>query len=339
MNPKVSVVMSVYNDERYLRDAVESILDQTFRDFEFIIINDGSTDGTVEIIHSYCDPRIVLVKNDTNVGLTKSLNKGLRLARGEYIARQDPDDLSLPQRLGTQIAYLEQHKHVGLLGTAYYTMDSQGQHIATNRHPLRDTEIRWKILFCNAFCHTSVMFRRKVFPTSDIFYDEALLYSQDYDLWVRLLGHTYAANLQAPLVAFRMHESSITATRYGEQQHIASTIAAQQIKKLLPQRPLTRSEIDTLRRWYHRLPQPLTRQNMELCLVLLQLLSAFEKQQEIDHVTVRGLRRQWIDHILAALPYDQWRDLLASGLLSCMLRDDAISVIIHASKRAIRQIV
>src|SRR3990170_6306785 len=105
MNPEITVLMSVYNGERFLREAIESILNQTYRDFEFLIINDGSTDSSREIILSYNDPRIRLIDNELNIGLTRSLNKGLRLARGKYIARQDADDISFRKRLEKQVAF------------------------------------------------------------------------------------------------------------------------------------------------------------------------------------------------------------------------------------------
>jgi len=115
--PKISVIMSVYNGEKYLREAIESILNQTFRDFEFIIINDGSTDKTSEILSSYNDPRIVIINNKRNIGLTKSLNKGLKMVKGEYIARQDADDVSLPERLERMVNFLDMNRDVGLLGS------------------------------------------------------------------------------------------------------------------------------------------------------------------------------------------------------------------------------
>jgi glycosyltransferase involved in cell wall biosynthesis len=197
--------MSVYNRSEYLREAIESILSQTLKSFEFIIIDDGSTDGTWDILTEYAiqDQRIALVQNGKNLGLSQSLNKGLVLAQGNYIARQDADDVSLPKRLAAQIGYFEQQPRVGLLGTAYHIMNSQGQQQAVYRHPETDTEIRWQMLFHNAFCHSCVMFRREFLNRGDLFYDENLPCSQDYELWNRMLQQTSAANLKTPLVAWR----------------------------------------------------------------------------------------------------------------------------------------
>ncbi len=126
-NPKVSVIMSVYNGDKYLREAIESILNQTFTDFEFIIVNDGSTDNSLEIIESYDDERIKTINNKKNIGLTKSLNKALKFAKGKYIARQDADDVSLPNRFEKQVEYLDSHPEVALVGTSVYLIDENGK--------------------------------------------------------------------------------------------------------------------------------------------------------------------------------------------------------------------
>ena len=171
-NPKVTVLMSVYNRSKYLREAIDSILSQTLMSFEFIIIDDGSTDGTWDILTEYADQdqRIALVQNRKNLGLSQSLNKGLVLAQGNYIARQDADDVSMLERLAAQIGYFEQQPRVGLLGTGYYTINSQGQQRAVHLHPETDTEIRWQMLFHNAFCHSSVMFHREFLNRESLFY-------------------------------------------------------------------------------------------------------------------------------------------------------------------------
>ena len=339
MSPRrVSVIMSVYNGQKHLREAVESILGQTFTDFEFIVVDDGSTDSTWKILTSYHDQRIALVRSQENLGLSKSLNRGLKIARGEYIARQDADDVSFPARLTTQLEYLCSHSHVGLLGTAYHVIDTKGRRIATHRQPLTDTEIRWQMLFHNAFCHTSVMFRRELIDTGEPPYSEGLRYSQDYDLWARLLRRTPAANLPAPLVAFRAHQASASATARDEQQATASLVAARQVDTLVPQLQLTLSEIDRLRYWYYELPRRLSAQDMGLCLALLHILDAFEKQDKVDPDIARRVRRLWIGRILAAVPAVPQRALWTSGLLGRMLRGDAASLMTHLAKRGIRRI-
>lgn len=210
--PKVTVLMSVYNGERFLSGALESILAQTWTDFEFLIINDGSTDGSREIILSYDDPRMRLVDNPTNIGLTKSLNRGLELAQGSLIARQDQDDLSCPARLGKQVDFLNNHPEVALLGTRASLIDEWGRrvHNPLTRRATTLRGIEWQFMVYNPFVHSSVMFRREVIWTKLGGYDESLE-RQDYELWSRVAVACGVANLPEELVKFRIHPDSITA--------------------------------------------------------------------------------------------------------------------------------
>ncbi|MDD4353774.1 MAG: glycosyltransferase family A protein, partial [Candidatus Nanoarchaeia archaeon] len=130
-NHRISVIMSAYNTERYIAEAIESILNQTFKDFEFIIIDDGSTDDSLKIIKRYVkkDRRIKLIHNKKNIGLTKSLNKGLKIAKGQYIARMDADDISLPQRFQIQYDFLEKNKDIFLIGTTAFLIDDKGDRL------------------------------------------------------------------------------------------------------------------------------------------------------------------------------------------------------------------
>lgn len=210
--PKVSVIMAVYNGERHVREAIDSILCQTFEDFEFLIINDGSTNGTREVVLSYGDARIRLVDNEKNNGQTRSLNRGLRLARGQFVARQDADDISEPERLANQVAFLEKRSEVALLGSWYKEVDTEGKLIACRRLPCDWTNIRWSLLFYCPFVHTSVMMRKSVVLGQIGFYNEAFEYSQDFELWCRIARRLPVANLAECLVRFRINPSSMTAT-------------------------------------------------------------------------------------------------------------------------------
>jgi len=217
MNPKISVVMSVYNGEKHLRESIESILNQTFTDFEFIIVNDGSTDNSLEIITSYDDERIKIINNEENIGLTKSLNKAIKQARGVYIARQDADDISLSNRLELQFKFLEKHPEVALLGTGIYVIDENGDEIEKRiMHP----NPKRSLLKGNRFIHGSVMFRKSVIDELGA-YNETLRYSQDYELWLRLSKEYDVRNLTVPLYKLRMHKSSILSRKVEEQQMYA----------------------------------------------------------------------------------------------------------------------
>jgi glycosyltransferase involved in cell wall biosynthesis len=230
--PKVTVLMAVYNGERYLREAMESVLCQTFRDFQFLIINDGSTDNTRDLILSYKDARIVLVDSEHNVGQTQSLNRGLELATGELIARQDADDISESERLARQVAFLDRHPEVALLGTCYKEIDIHGSVIAQRKLPCDTTDIRWSLLFFCPFVHTSVMLRKSVVSEQIGLYNEALAYSQDYELWHRIARQFAIANLPEPLVRLRNHPWSMTAT-YGQRVYEGHRIRIAQIRRLL----------------------------------------------------------------------------------------------------------
>ncbi|BAZ09729.1 glycosyl transferase family protein [Calothrix sp. NIES-4071] len=212
--PKVTVLMAVYNGERYLKEAIESILNQTFQDFEFLIINDGSCDSTREIIKSYQDSRIRLVENSSNLGLTRSLNKGLKLAEGEFIVRQDADDISEPERLSKQVAFLETHFNVALVGTWYKEIDAWGNLIGNRKLPCDCTKIRWDILFYCPFVHSAMMLRKSIVIKQIGLYDEAFVYAQDYDLWSRIARSLPVANLNEYLIKLRINPESMTAT-YG----------------------------------------------------------------------------------------------------------------------------
>jgi glycosyltransferase involved in cell wall biosynthesis len=230
--PKVTVLMAVYNGERYLREAVESVLCQTFHDFEFLIINDGSTDNTRNLILSYDDARIMLVDNKHNIGQTRSLNRGLELAAGEWIARQDADDISEPERLAKQVAFLDRHPEVALLGTWYKEIDVQGTVIGKRKLPCDSVDIRWSLLFFCPFIHSSVMFSKSVIAEQIGFYNEAFAYAQDHELWYRIARRLPVANLPEPLVRFRVTPWSMTAA-HGDRLHEGDRMSIAHIERLL----------------------------------------------------------------------------------------------------------
>lgn len=214
--PVVSVLMSVYNGERYLREAVDSILSQTFTDFEFIIIDDGSTDGTWGILNGYDDPRIRLLRNEENIGLTRSLNKGLALVQGEYIARMDADDISLPERFVRQVQYLEAHPSVGVLGTWIEHIDQTGASQGNWCTPTLPGVIGWYLIFGTCLAHPSVIMRREVIKQIGS-YCPAVLCAQDYDLWARASVVTRIANVPEMLLQRRSWEGNI-ASRHSQAQ-------------------------------------------------------------------------------------------------------------------------
>ncbi|RKY31599.1 MAG: hypothetical protein DRP67_02325 [Candidatus Omnitrophota bacterium] len=215
--PKVSVIMAVYNGEKYLKECIDSILNQTFSDFEFIIINDGSTDKTEEILQDFKDERIRIVNNKENLGLTKSLNIGLSISKGKYIARIDVDDIALPQRLEKQVKFLDENQDVGLVGTWFYVIDEEGKIIGKEKYPINDAEIRKVLLKGNPFFSSSVMFRKECIEKAGKFREE-FIRAQDYDLWLRISEKYKVANIPEFLCMRRYHPDAITVIKKREQE-------------------------------------------------------------------------------------------------------------------------
>jgi glycosyltransferase involved in cell wall biosynthesis len=209
VKPDVSVVMAVYNGERHLAAAIDSILAQTHRNFELIVVDDGSTDRSFEIASSKADARVRIVRLAPNRGLSAALNEGVRAAAAPLTARQDADDLAEPSRLARQIAFMGAHPAVALLGTQAMAIAEDGHATGVVRRPVGRDSIRWFSVFDNPFIHTSVMFRTAVVLAAggyDAAYDP---FSQDYDLWCRIAQHHDVANLEEALVRYRVSDTSI----------------------------------------------------------------------------------------------------------------------------------
>jgi glycosyltransferase involved in cell wall biosynthesis len=223
--------MPVYNGEKYLRAAISSVLNQSFGDFEFLIVNDGSTDKSVDIIQSYNDQRMRLIHNKTNVGVTRALNLGLELACGEYIARMDSDDISLVERLGKQVVFMDTHPDVGVCGTWAMTIGSSEEGLV-NKPPSDNETIRCIMFFENTMCHSSVMIRKDLSNRLKIRYDPAFRHSQDYELWVRYSRHVRFANVAEVLIWYRRHDNSITKRAPEEQIATRKRVWIFQLAKL-----------------------------------------------------------------------------------------------------------
>jgi len=211
IKPLVSVVMSVYNGEKYLKDAIESILNQTYKKIEFIIIDDGSTDKSLKIIESYKDKRIKLIKNDGNKGLIYSLNKGLKLSLGKYIARMDADDISLNNRFELQLKYMEENSNTAVLGTQFYFFYENNKIIKKKYGSNMTTEeIKAKLFFENAVAHPTVFMRKDILEKNEYTYNYLHRGVEDYGLW-NLISQKYKIeNLNIPLLNYRLLKNSIT---------------------------------------------------------------------------------------------------------------------------------
>ncbi len=228
--PLVTVLMPVYNGERYLREAIDSILKQTYTAFEFLIINDGSTDNSVAIIKSYDDPRITLIHNEGNLKLIATLNKGLDLARGKYIARMDCDDISLPERLERQVEFMERNAHIGVCGTWVKVLVSGFR--LTARYPTEPKAIKTQMLFRTAIAHPTVMMRTSLMRQYGLKYDATYLHAEDLELWNRCTLFFLLGNVPRVLLKYRIHSGGISRKSRNTQAETVQMVYRESFRRL-----------------------------------------------------------------------------------------------------------
>jgi len=230
--PRISVIMPVYNREHYVAEAIESIIYQTFKDFEFIIIDDGSTDCSLEIIEGYSekDLRIKVIRNQHNIGIPRTRNKGIDLAQGEYVAFMDSDDISLPERFAKQIDFMEKNPEIFVLGTQCEFIDSKGNYIRTKNLPLLPIEVRW-FLYGKSIINSSVMARSELFKLLG-YKHKNIKSASDYEIWTRISEKFLIANLPDVLLRFRRHDSRISKTARDNQKSNSYQIIRERLHKL-----------------------------------------------------------------------------------------------------------
>ncbi len=225
--PKVSVIMAVKDGEKYLRAAMDSILAQVFTDFEFIVVDDRSTDSSLQIVQQYAqeDARIHVIENDHHAGLSASLNKGICTAQGELIARMDADDISLPHRLEEQAKYMNEHPEIDVLGTGFNLVDEAGNHLRSITFSNDPDILRWDLLFFTPIAHPSAMMRSSIIRKVGG-YNTKIASAQDYELWTRVILAGRLSNLEEIHMRLRLHEARVT-YKHRDQQ-IAFTSEAKQ---------------------------------------------------------------------------------------------------------------
>jgi glycosyltransferase involved in cell wall biosynthesis len=205
----VSVVMSVFNAEKYLREAIESVLAQTFTNYEFIIINDGSTDSSMDIIGGYNDARIKIITQE-NKGLSSALNAGIKIASGKYIARLDADDIALSNRMQIQVNFMEQNPEVVLSGSNAYVIDSGGEYLYTSNMPLNEEQILKCLRNTSPFYHSSVIYRKEVFDKCGGYNEKIRHHVEDLILWNKMAQFGKMCNLREPLIKYRLVPGALT---------------------------------------------------------------------------------------------------------------------------------
>jgi glycosyltransferase involved in cell wall biosynthesis len=228
--PLVSVTIPVYNAEKYLKETIESILNQTYKYFELIIVNDASTDGSKELILSFKDPRILYLENSENSGIVYTRNHCLRYATGKYIAILDADDIALPTRLEKQVEFLESHSDYGYCGSYYEVVDSNGNFTVRIKVPSNSSEIKSFLLFNNCFCHSSVMIRRELIADSMFTHGYDII--EDYEMAYRLSRTTKLANLPEFIVKYRVHGKNQTVKNAEKMLSLRKKMDARILKDL-----------------------------------------------------------------------------------------------------------
>ncbi len=214
--------MPVYNAEKYLDAAIRSVLNQSYTHYEFIIINDGSTDNSETIILSFKDERIKYIQNETNLKLITTLNLGFEQSKGKYIARMDADDVSHPQRIEKQVSFFESNIEYGLLGTGV-TLIKNGKKEPLIYHLDHDS-LKFALAFYCPFIHPSVMIRKDIFEGLDVIFDNRYLHAEDYELWKRLAFKTKMANIPEFLLDYRIHDAQISTQHIVFQTELATKI-------------------------------------------------------------------------------------------------------------------
>jgi glycosyltransferase involved in cell wall biosynthesis len=235
-DPKITVIMPVYNGEKYLKEAIESILLQTFIDFEFLIIDDGSNDKSSKIIEVYAktDPRIRFLSNSSNLGLINTLNKGIVEAKANYIARMDADDIALPNRFEKQIQFLHKNSEISVLGTNMILINENSDFVRKISLPSEPLLIKWSLYFFCPLAHPTIMCRRSML-LEIAGYNHDFKYTEDYELWLRASEKYKFYNLSEALLYYRSHSSSVSNSFQKEQNEAFLSIATKYISNLIDQ--------------------------------------------------------------------------------------------------------
>lgn len=206
---KVSVLMTVFNGEKYLKEAIDSVLTQRFKEFEFVIVNDGSKDNSKKIIREYSDPRIIVIENEVNRGLIASLNIGLTKCRGKYTARLDQDDIAFPDRFSTQYDFMEKNQDIDVVGSWTECISPDGKSLRISKNPEKPYVIKYEFMFNNVMFHSSIFFRTEKIKINGG-YSSQFVHSEDYEMYSRPEKELKCSNIQRPLFKLRIHNESIT---------------------------------------------------------------------------------------------------------------------------------
>lgn len=297
--PRITVLMPVYNERVYLDTAIESVLGQSFTQFELLIVDDGSDEPTAQNIAAWADrdSRIRVLRNATNIGVTAALSRGLVAAKGEFLARQDADDISLPQRLQAQLECFERNPQHVLVGSDCALIDARGRVTAIDSTGWADYELRLISMVRTPIVHSSAMFRMGPVRQHELVYDERYLSAEDFDFWVRMQAFGTLAVVPEVLVHYRLHAATISSQRQAEQHRnmrdIALNSSLQHLSELNAYRAQLEAFLDLL---YLRLPQT-TQSIASACEGAAAIASAFGRASALtpaQQFRVRRLCVRWL---------------------------------------------
>ena len=285
--------MPVYNAASFLNEAIESILNQTFSKFEFLIINDGSTDNSEDIILTYNDPRIKYVKNESNIKLIATLNKGIDIAKGKYIARMDADDISMPNRIKKQYDYLEKNIEIAAVSTWFSTFSSNNE--ATSCYALKHEEIKFKQLYNIQICHGASMIRKSTLEKHNLKFDDSYVHAEDYDFFTRLSNISKLANIDYFGYKVRDHENEISKLYSNIQTENSTRVIKREFNKL--GYDINDLQIDTFRKLNHFEYNTITESFKEVENLLMKLIEHNEVNNYINKKYLKEkLAYLWYHH-------------------------------------------
>lgn len=331
--PLVSVVIGVHNGERYLAEALMSVFQQSYSELEVIVVDDGSTDSTPEILAQWPDSRLRVLTNPARQGLARALNRGIERSNGTYIARMDADDICHPERIERQVCFMELNHEVGLLGTACRLIDEAGRVCGVVQHPTSDPTIRWRLLFAPPLAHPSVMLRREVLK-QDLRYDPAWPVAQDYELWPRLLRQCRGANLTETLLDYRVHGNSVSVAKREEQDGWALRVCERESRPFLP-RNVPCTMLAPIRRALYGMPRVEDPSASQLRLQLLHLANNYMRQARLRREEEVAVRRDVIATVLGDSGFIRPFDRHSLRMYFCAMALDPLATV-QASARLAR---
>ena len=290
--PKVSVVMAIRNEEKYGPSAIQSILDQTFSDFEFIIIDDASTDSTPHMLRSFArnDSRIRTITNAENLGVTRSLNVGLKAVRGDYIARMDADDYTFPHRFADQIEFLDANPDFIVVGGGAQYIDADGHAISTFDRGSTWWEFEWVSFFRPPLIHPCAMFRANAVQKFQLFYDHRLHRAQDFEYWHRILRHGKGSELPGVYFQYRIHDRNVSTVFSDAQRDAANRAGKKNAKNRFSE--IAPNDIDAVFDFLHPTTHSTSIDLQRALHTIAAMQSIFAKEKRLSAAQIRDIQRK-----------------------------------------------